>query len=157
MNRCFHSSRIVCAIFVIVGFFAANDFGQAAAPNPTLKDAPDETTPCGAFNPTPAKTKLWAVTFCNRTGHKLLLQVYGDGRCSNYDENRTTELDINETKVIEVCYIKPDDGSPGFVTNEVAIIGDCGDDSTSLFQDAATEDGTTVTEPEGGRTLAGQW
>jgi hypothetical protein len=106
-----------------------------------------DLTPCGAAHPEPAQSGTWAVPFCNRTGHDVVVQFH-DNDCPADDWSRRgnvyeKQLARGESVMIPLCYARepqpvsnPPPGVPqlrlpggkGVITTW-RIVGDCGDRS----------------------------
>jgi|SRR5579872_2260227 len=113
----------------------------------------EATATCQASGPVPGGSGAWAVTFCNRTGHDLVVEFRdndcpADGWRRRGDVYRRT-IQRGTNLVVSLCYaVEPQSVSPpigvpmvripggkGVVTSW-SVIGDCGDGSDQLHQDA---------------------
>ena len=119
------------------------------------ENAHEDLTPCPGSAPEPAQSAAWAVAFCNRTGHDIVIEFH-DNDCPvrNWDRRGDVYqrmLRRGESKTLSLCYAnepqspKPAPGIPtlripggkGVVTTW-SVVGDCGDRSKPLNLDART-------------------
>jgi hypothetical protein len=104
----------------------------------------EDLTPCGKAPPEPAQSGTWAVPFCNRTGHELVVQFH-DNDCPADNWSRRgniyeKQLPPDASVMVPLCYAReaqpsttPPPGVPqlrlpggkGVVTTW-SIVGDCG-------------------------------
>lgn len=117
--------------------------------------AADHPAPCSGSDPEPARSGMWRVAFCNRTGHDLVLE-FRDNDCPAQDWSHRGDvyrrsMRRDESSVFPLCYANerqatsPAPGIPqlrmpggkGVVTTW-SIVGDCGEHSTPLYLDART-------------------
>src|SRR5882724_171636 len=112
-------------------------------------------TPCPGSAPEPTQSAAWAVAFCNRTGHDIVIEFHdNDCPARNWDKRGDVYqrmLRRGESKTLPLCYAnepqarKPLPGIPtlripggkGVVTTW-NVVGDCGDRSKPLNLDART-------------------
>ncbi len=114
----------------------------------------EDLTPCGTARAEPAQTGTWAVPFCNRTGHDIVVQFH-DNDCPADNWSRRGNvyeklLARGESVMVPLCYAReaqpaatPPPGVPqlrlsggkGVVTTW-SIVGDCGDRSDRPHVDA---------------------
>ncbi len=107
----------------------------------------EDLTPCGASQPEPAQSGAWAVAFCNRTGHDLVLQFHdNDCPADNWSRRGNVyekQVARGESVTVPLCYAHEAQqsarlapgvpmlrlpGGKGVVTTW-NIVGDCGDRS----------------------------
>jgi hypothetical protein len=116
----------------------------------------ENLAPCPGSAPEPTQSAAWPVSFCNRTGHDIVIEFHdndcpvrnGDRRGDIYQKT----LRRGESKTLPLCYANepqqaknPPPGVPmlrlpggkGVVTTW-SVVGDCGDRSKSLNLDART-------------------
>jgi hypothetical protein len=117
--------------------------------------AHEDLTPCPGSAPEPTQSAAWSVSFCNRTGHDVVIEFH-DNDCPAQDWARRGDvyqrmLRRGESKTLPLCYAnepqakKPAPGTPtlrvpggkGVVTTW-NVVGDCGDRSKALNLDART-------------------
>jgi hypothetical protein len=109
--------------------------------------AAEDLTPCAASHPEPAQSGAWAVAFCNRTGHDLVLQLHdNDCPADNWSRRGNTyekQLGRGESVTVPLCYARESQQSTGLapgvpmlrlpagkgVVTTWNIVGDCGDRS----------------------------
>jgi hypothetical protein len=116
----------------------------------------EDLTPCPGSAPEPTQSAAWTVSFCNRTGHDVVIEFH-DNDCPvrNWDRRGDVyqrTLRRGESKTLPLCYANepqqaknPPPGTPmlrlpggkGVVTTW-SVVGDCGDRSKSLNLDART-------------------
>jgi hypothetical protein len=107
----------------------------------------EDLTPCGAPHPEPAQAGAWAVAFCNRTGHDLIVQFHdNDCPADNWSRRGSVyekQLARGESVTVALCYARESPQSAGLapgvpmlrlpggkgVVTTWNIIGDCGDRS----------------------------
>jgi len=116
----------------------------------------EDLSPCGPARAEPAQSGTWAVPFCNRTGHDIVVQFHdndcpadGWSRRGNVYEK---QLARGESVMVPLCYareaqptVTPPPGVPqlrlpggkGVVTTW-SVVGDCGDRSDRPRVDART-------------------
>ncbi len=135
------------ALAIFLAALAPLAYGQS--------DAHEDVTPCPGSAPEPAQSAAWAVAFCNRTGHDIVLEFHdNDCPARNWDKRGDVYqrmLRRGESKTLPLCYAnepqakKPAPGIPtlripggkGVVTTW-NVVGDCGDRSKPLNLDART-------------------
>src|SRR5215831_20681482 len=61
---------VTCVLFALLTV-SGPAHGQGAA---------EDLAPCGASRPAPSQSASWGVTFCNRTGHDIVVQFH-DNDC----------------------------------------------------------------------------
>jgi len=116
----------------------------------------EDASPCTGSAPEPGQSAFWSVAFCNRTGHDVVLQFH-DNDCPAQNWSHRGDvyqrlLKRGESANFNLCYAdepktaaRPAPGTPtlripggkGVVTTW-NVIGDCGDRSDHLYQDART-------------------
>ena len=119
------------------------------------QDAHEDLTPCPGSAPEPSQSSAWPIAFCNRTGHDVVVEFH-DNDCPAKDWARRGDvyqrtLKHGESKTFPLCYAneqpakKPAPGVPTLriaggkgVTTTWNVVGDCGDRSKPLNQDART-------------------
>jgi hypothetical protein len=118
--------------------------------------ATEDLTPCGAAHPEPAQSGTWAVPFCNRTGHDVVVQFHdNDCPADNWSRRGNVyekQLARGESVMVPLCYAReaqpaanPPPGVPqlrlpggkGVITTW-RIVGDCGDRSDRPRVDGRT-------------------
>jgi hypothetical protein len=137
-------------IAVVLSICALGCFGLTAR----AQDAHEELSACPGSAPEPSQSTTWAVAFCNRTGHDLVIEFH-DNDCPANDWTRRGDiyqrtLKRGESRTLPLCYAnegnkKPAPGAPTLhlpggkgVTTTWSVIGDCGDHSKPLNMDART-------------------
>jgi hypothetical protein len=120
------------------------------------QDTPrEDLTPCAGSGPEPVHSAEWAVAFCNRTGHDIVVEFH-DNDCPAGNWGRRGDvyrksMRRGESATFSLCYAnEPQAGSPkpgvptlripggkGIVTTW-SVVGDCGDRSEHLYLDART-------------------
>jgi hypothetical protein len=119
------------------------------------ENAHEDLTPCPGSAPEPTQSAAWAVAFCNRTAHDIVIELHdNDCPARNWDRRGDVyqrTLRRGESKTLPLCYAnepqtqKPAPGIPtlripggkGVVTTW-SVVGDCGDRSKPLNLDART-------------------
>ncbi len=128
---------------------------SSVVPGVRAQAVADRTAPCSGSDPEPARSGMWRVAFCNRTGHDLVLE-FRDNDCPAQDWSHRGDvyrrsMRRDESTVLPLCYANerqatsPAPGIPqlrmpggkGVVTTW-NIVGDCGEHSTPLYLDART-------------------
>lgn len=121
-------------------------------PGARAQDAHEDLSACPGSAPEPNQTTTWAVAFCNRTGHDLVIEFH-DNDCPANDWSRRGDiyqrtLKRGESRTLPLCYAnegnkKPPPGAPTLhlpggkgVTTTWSVVGDCGDHSKPLNMDA---------------------
>src|SRR6185437_9536462 len=118
--------------------------------------ATEDLTPCGTAHPEPAQSGTWAVPFCNRTGHDVVVQFHdNDCPADNWSRRGNVyekQLTRGESVMVPLCYARetlpasnPPPGVPqlrlpggkGILTTW-RIVGDCGDRSDRPHVEART-------------------
>jgi hypothetical protein len=120
------------------------------------QDNQQDLSPCTGSGPEPTQSASWPVSFCNRTGHDIVIEFH-DNDCPAQNWGRRGDvyqrtLRKGESKTLPLCYANepqqakgPPPGVPtlripggkGVVTTWT-VVGDCGDRSKSLNLDART-------------------
>jgi hypothetical protein len=117
--------------------------------------AHEDLAACSGSEAEPAQSGLWRVAFCNRTGHDIVIE-FRDNDCpaqswSHRGDVYRRGMRRGETVAFPLCYANERSGSPppagvpllripggrGVVTTW-SIVGDCGEHSEHLYQDART-------------------
>lgn len=119
------------------------------------QDAHEDLSACPGSAPEPSQSSEWAVAFCNRTGHDLVIEFHdnecpADGWTRRGDVYQRT-LKRGESRTLPLCYAnepagkKPPPGIPTLripggkgVTTTWTVVGDCGDHSKPLNMGAQT-------------------
>jgi hypothetical protein len=114
--------------------------------------AGEDLTPCGTSRPEPGQSGAWAVTFCNRTGHDVVVQFHeNDCPADNWGrrgDSYEKPIARGESVTVLLCYAHepqsahPAPGVPmlripggkGVVTTW-NVVGDCGDRSDRTHVD----------------------
>jgi hypothetical protein len=137
-------------IAVVLSIYALGCFGPGAR----AQDAHEDLSACPGSAPEPSQSTTWAVAFCNRTGHDLVIEFH-DNDCPANDWTRRGDiyqrtLKRGESRTLPLCYAnegnkKPPPGAPTLhlpggkgVTTTWSVVGDCGDHSKPLNTDART-------------------
>jgi len=125
---------------------------EAGAPHAATEDL----TPCGTAHPEPAQSGTWAVPFCNRTGHDVVVQFHdNDCPADNWSRRGNVyekQLARGESVMVPLCYARetqpvanPPPGVPQLrlpggkgVLTTWRIVGDCGDRSDRPHVDERT-------------------
>jgi len=113
-----------------------------------------DLTPCTGSQPEPSHSGTWGVSFCNRTGHDVVVE-FRDNDCPA--ENWARRGDVyekvlrpGESATVFLCYARetqpaatPPEGTPMLripggkgVTTTWAVVGDCGNRSDRVHLDA---------------------
>ncbi len=114
--------------------------------------ASEDLTPCGGSRPEPGQSGAWAVTFCNRTAHDVVVQFH-ENDCPADNWGRRADvyekpIARGESVTVLLCYARepqsahPAPGVPllripggkGVVTTW-NVVGDCGDRSDRAHVD----------------------
>jgi len=139
---------VFCSVAVLAGSSVPiSVHGQAAS---------EDLTPCGTAHPEPAQSGTWAVPFCNRTGHDVVVQFHdNDCPADNWSRRGNVyekQLTRGESVMVPLCYARetlpasnPPPGVPqlrlpggkGILTTW-RIVGDCGDRSDRPHVEART-------------------
>ncbi len=116
-------------------------------------DAHEDLAPCPGSAPEPAQSSAWGVSFCNRTGHDIVLEFH-DNDCPIQDWRRRGDvyrksLRRGESATFPLCYVNEPPAAtakPGFPTLRIPggkgvvttwnVAGDCGARSDRLNLDA---------------------
>ena len=119
------------------------------------QDAHEDLSACPGSAPEPSQSSEWAVAFCNRTGHDLVIEFH-DNECPASGWTRRGDvyqrtLKRGESRTLPLCYAnepagkKPPPGVPTLripggkgVTTTWTVVGDCGDHSKPLNMGAQT-------------------
>jgi hypothetical protein len=119
------------------------------------QDAHEDLSACPGSAPEPSQSAEWAVAFCNRTGHDLVIEFH-DNECPASGWTRRGDvyqrtLKRGESRTLPLCYAnepagkKPPPGVPTLripggkgVTTTWTVVGDCGDHSKPLNMGAQT-------------------
>ena len=119
------------------------------------QDAHEDLSACPGSAPEPSQSSEWAVAFCNRTGHDLVIEFH-DNECPASGWTRRGDvyqrtLKRGESRTLPLCYAnepagkKPPPGIPTLripggkgVTTTWSVVGDCGDHSKPLNMGAQT-------------------
>jgi hypothetical protein len=119
------------------------------------QEAHEDLSACPGSAPEPSQSSEWAVAFCNRTGHDLVIEFH-DNECPASGWTRRGDvyqrtLKRGESRTLPLCYAnepagkKPPPGVPTLripggkgVTTTWAVVGDCGDHSKPLNMGAQT-------------------
>jgi hypothetical protein len=119
------------------------------------QDAREDLSACPGSAPEPSQSSEWAVAFCNRTGHDLVIEFH-DNECPASGWTRRGDvyqrtLKRGESRTLPLCYAnepagkKPPPGIPTLripggkgVTTTWTVVGDCGDHSKPLNMGAQT-------------------
>ena len=119
------------------------------------QDAHEDLSACPGSAPEPSQSSEWAVAFCNRTGHDLVIEFH-DNECPASGWTRRGDvyqrtLKRGESRTLPLCYAnepagkKPPPGIPTLripggkgVTTTWTVVGDCGDHSKPLNMGAQT-------------------
>jgi len=116
------------------------------------QNAKEDLSACPGSTPEPSQSATWAVAFCNRTGHDLVIEFH-DNDCPANDWTRRGDvyqrtLRRGESRTLPLCYAneagkKQAPGTPTLhlpggkgVTTTWNVVGDCGDHSKPLNMDA---------------------
>jgi len=135
-------------VAVVLSICALGCFGSSAR----AQDAHEDLSACPGSAPEPNQSTTWAVAFCNRTGHDLVIEFH-DNDCPANDWSRRGDiyqrtLKRGESRTLPLCYAnegnkKPPPGAPTLhlpggkgVTTTWSVVGDCGDHSKPLNMDA---------------------
>jgi len=135
-------------IAVVLSICALGYFGPSAE----AQDAHEDLAACPGSAPEPNQSTTWAVAFCNRTRHDLVIEFH-DNDCPANDWSRRGDiyqrtLKRGESRTLPLCYAnegnkKPPPGAPTLhlpggkgVTTTWSVVGDCGDHSKPLNMDA---------------------
>ena len=116
--------------------------------------ATEDLTPCGTARAEPAESGTWAVPFCNRTGHDIVVQFHDNDCPADHWSRRGNvyekQLARGESVMVPLCYAREAQpaaalppgvpqlrlsGGKGVVTTW-SIVGDCGDRSDRPHVDA---------------------
>jgi len=116
----------------------------------------EDASPCTGSAPEPGQSAFWSVAFCNRTGHDVVLQFH-DNDCPAQNWSHRGDvyqrlLKRGESANFNLCYAnEPKTAAPpaaGIPTLRIPggkgvvttwnVVGDCGDRSDHLYQDART-------------------
>jgi hypothetical protein len=140
--------QFVSAVLSILALAAASVPAQS-------QDAHEDLSACPGSAPEPSQSSEWAVAFCNRTGHDLVIEFH-DNECPAGSWTRRGDvyqrtLKRGESRTLPLCYAnepagkKPPPGIPTLripggkgVTTTWAVVGDCGDHSKPLNIGAQT-------------------
>ena len=119
------------------------------------QEAHEDLSACPGSAPEPSQSSEWAVAFCNRTGHDLVIEFH-DNECPASGWTRRGDvyqrtLKRGESRTLPLCYAnepagkKPPPGIPTLripggkgVTTTWTVVGDCGDHSKPLNMGAQT-------------------
>jgi hypothetical protein len=119
------------------------------------QEAHEDLSACPGSAPEPSQSSEWAVAFCNRTGHDLVIEFH-DNECPASGWTRRGDvyqrtLKRGESRTLPLCYAneaagkKPPPGVPTLripggkgVTTTWTVVGDCGDHSKPLNMGAQT-------------------
>jgi hypothetical protein len=119
------------------------------------QDTHEDLSACPGSAPEPTQSSEWAVAFCNRTGHDLVIEFH-DNECPASGWTRRGDvyqrtLKRGESRTLPLCYAnepagkKPPPGIPTLripggkgVTTTWTVVGDCGDHSKPLNMGAQT-------------------
>jgi len=119
------------------------------------QDAHEDLSACPGSAPEPSQSSEWAVAFCNRTGHDLVIEFH-DNECPASGWTRRGDvyqrtLKRGESRTLPLCYAnepagkKPPPGVPTLripggkgVTTTWTVVGDCGGHSKPLNMGAQT-------------------
>ena len=136
-------------VAVVLSICALGCFGPSARAQDA---AHEDLSACPGSAPEPNQSTTWAVAFCNRTGHDLVIEFH-DNDCPANDWSRRGDiyqrtLKRGESRTLPLCYAnegnkKPPPGAPTLhlpggkgVTTTWSVVGDCGDHSKPLNMDA---------------------
>ncbi len=140
------------------------------------ESASEDLTPCGASRPEPGQSGAWAVTFCNRTGHDVVVQFH-DNDCPADNWGRRGDvyekpIARGESVTVLLCYARepqsahPAPGVPSLripggkgVVTTWNVVGDCGDrsdrahvDTRSFYDRGGYEDGIILLQHPSGNS-----
>lgn len=118
------------------------------------QDSHEDLSACPGSAPEPTQSAAWAVAFCNRTGHDVVIEFH-ENDCPANDWTRRGDvyqrtLRRGESRTLPLCYAneagkKPTPGMPTLhlpggkgVTTTWSVVGDCGDHSKPLNTEART-------------------
>ncbi len=122
----------------------------------TPQTSTEDLTPCGTARAEPAQSGTWAVLFCNRTGHDIVVQFHdNDCPADNWSRRGNVyekQIARGESVAVPLCYARetqpaatPPPGVPQLrlpggkgVMTTWSIVGDCGDRSDRTHMDART-------------------
>ena len=143
--------RLETVLGIVVALAASSVSITAHSQAPT-----EDLSPCGSARAEPSQSGTWAVPFCNRTGHDIVVQFHdNDCPADNWSRRGNVyekQLAQGESVMVPLCYARetqpaatPPPGVPqlrlsggkGVVTTW-SIVGDCGDRSDRPHVDART-------------------
>src|SRR5690242_4256327 len=82
---------------------------------PAHSESAEDLTPCGVSRPEPGQSGAWAVSFCNRTGHDLVVQFHeNDCPADNWGRRGDVyekQVGRGESVTVLLCYAREAQGA----------------------------------------------